>query len=84
MVFICHDDLGWMPYVKTWAEQRIVTSSKEEAIQQKKIYMNETCLIGLLNMFNNTFEKAKNFTRTFYEPFPTIPIQKASNICNIL
>ena len=31
MVYVSSDDLGWFPYVKSWLETRINTSSKEEA-----------------------------------------------------
>ncbi|KAL4470156.1 hypothetical protein ABPG72_009081 [Tetrahymena utriculariae] len=84
MVYLCHEDLGWMPYVKTWTQNFINTTNKEEASNQGKIYMTKNCLDGLINMFNNTFDQTSIFTRNFYEPFPTIQIQQANNMCNIL
>jgi len=72
MVYLCHEDLGWMPYVRTWAETNLATSSKEEASSAGKIYLSVACYEGLLNMFSNSFETTSNYIHGFYEPFPTI------------
>lgn len=46
--------------------------------------MEEAWKVSLLNMFANTFETAANHMKNFKEGFPTIRIQQASNVCNIL
>ena len=35
-------------------------------------------------MFVHSFEYANNHVKKFYEPFPTLMIQRASNVCNFL
>lgn len=72
MVYLCHEDLGWMPYVKTWTETAITSKSKEDAEENGKIFLSKTCVSGLVNMFANTFETTTTFVQNFYEPFPTI------------
>ena len=69
MVYLSFDNLHWNLYVKSWLER--MESLKPE--HQKLI----------LELFNKTLEKGFNKKRKLYEPFPTTPIQIATNICSI-
>ncbi len=71
-----HDCLGWYPYVKSWMEANY---SSSEIIPHKRYY--EYILHLFKNTVDDTLDKLKKQCK---EPIPTVGIQLATNICNIL
>ena len=69
MVYLSFDNLHWSLYVMSWLE---TTSLKKEHRE------------FVLGLFNKTLEKSFKKKKNLYEPFPTTPVQVATNICSIL
>ena len=86
MVYLSHDDLGWMAYVESWILRKLTNNPNQEYKENevKKLYLPVQVTDALKTMFNNTFETVNNATKKFYEPFPTLMIQRACNVCNFL
>ncbi|KRX08296.1 P-loop containing nucleoside triphosphate hydrolase [Pseudocohnilembus persalinus] len=83
MVYLCHEDLGWHPFVLSWFEQNCEVN-QEKAQEMNKIYLEEENLEYVKNSFTNLFDNTcKKFSKC-HEPFPTTDIQRAQNICNFL
>lgn len=68
MVYLSFDNLHWSLYVKSWMNRIQIKPSHQTVI---------------LDLFNKTLDKGFNKKKKLYEPFPTTPIQVATNICSI-
>ena len=72
VVFVTPQDLGWLPYVQSWAARDLPKDMRTETREH------------LLSLFESTVDEGLQFQRkNCTEPISTVDVQQATSLCNL-
>ncbi|CAE7219408.1 DNAH6 [Symbiodinium sp. KB8] len=72
VVFVTPQDLGWLPYVQSWAARDLPKDMRTESREH------------LLSLFESTVDEGLQFQRkNCTEPISTVDVQQATSLCNL-
>jgi dynein heavy chain len=85
MVYLSTGNLNWKEFVTTWFSKNCIDpTNPASTINDGKFKVPMDFQTLYKNLFFSSLDKLLEAKKDMFEPFPTVAIQTAENICNIL